>query len=105
MPAEFLNNLPKNLTTHLPHKLYSAFPNKNETRFKATNHIRPARHLLADFPEIPCHTSSMPAEFLDDLRKNLTTHLASCAQGWQLLPMAESARDTAKRVRKWSYAL
>ena len=35
MPAEFLNNLPKNLTTHLPHKLYSAFPNKNETRFWA----------------------------------------------------------------------
>jgi len=69
MPAEFLNNLPKNLTTHLPHKLYSAFPNKNETRFKATNHIRPARNLLADFLEILCHTSSMPAEFLDDLRK------------------------------------
>mgnify|MGYP007001724634 FL=1 len=75
MPAEFLNNLPKNLTTHLPHKLYSAFPNKNETRFKATNHIRPAHDLLADFPEISCHTSSMSAEFLNDLRKNLTTHL------------------------------
>ena len=26
MPAEFLNNLPKNLTTHLTHKLYSVFP-------------------------------------------------------------------------------
>jgi hypothetical protein len=26
MPAEFLCNLPKNLTTHLTHKLYSAFP-------------------------------------------------------------------------------
>lgn len=26
MPAEFLNNLPKNLTTHLPHKLYAALP-------------------------------------------------------------------------------
>ncbi|WP_302513475.1 hypothetical protein, partial [uncultured Ruminococcus sp.] len=26
-------------------------------------------------PEIPCHTSSMPAEFLSNLPKNLTTHL------------------------------
>ena len=26
MPAEFLSNLPKNLTTHLTHKLYSVFP-------------------------------------------------------------------------------
>ncbi|RGM80832.1 hypothetical protein DXB92_06285 [Ruminococcus sp. OM06-36AC] len=26
MPAEFLCNLPKNLTTHLTHKLYSVFP-------------------------------------------------------------------------------
>ena len=26
MPAEFLCNLPKNLTTHLTHKLYSMFP-------------------------------------------------------------------------------
>ena len=26
MPAKFLNNLPKNLTTHLTHKLYSVFP-------------------------------------------------------------------------------
>ena len=26
MPAEFLGNLPKNLTTHLTHKLYSVFP-------------------------------------------------------------------------------
>ncbi|MCI6651554.1 MAG: hypothetical protein MSH13_08515, partial [Ruminococcus callidus] len=38
-----------------------------------------ARNLLADFPsycpEIPCHTSSMPAEFLCNLPKNLTTHL------------------------------
>ena len=25
MPAEFLNNLPKNLLAHLTHKLYSAF--------------------------------------------------------------------------------
>ena len=37
------------------------------------------RNLLADFPpycpEIPCHTSSMPAEFLGNLPKNLTTHL------------------------------
>ena len=28
MPAEFLCNLPKNLTTHLTHKLYSVFPYK-----------------------------------------------------------------------------
>ncbi len=26
MPAEFLCNLPKNLTTHLTHKLYAVFP-------------------------------------------------------------------------------
>jgi hypothetical protein len=26
MPAEFLSNLPKNLTTHLTYKLYSVFP-------------------------------------------------------------------------------
>ena len=26
MPAEFLGNLPKNLTTHLTHKLYAVFP-------------------------------------------------------------------------------
>ena len=26
MPAEFLGNLPKNLTTHLTHKLYSVLP-------------------------------------------------------------------------------
>jgi len=26
MPAEFLSNLPKNLTTHLTHKLYAVFP-------------------------------------------------------------------------------
>ncbi|ERJ97016.1 hypothetical protein RUMCAL_00609 [Ruminococcus callidus ATCC 27760] len=26
LPAEFLSNLPKNLTTHLTHKLYSVFP-------------------------------------------------------------------------------
>jgi len=26
MPAEFLYNLPKNLTTHLTHKLYAVFP-------------------------------------------------------------------------------
>ena len=28
MSAEFLCNLPKNLTTHLTHKLYSVFPKK-----------------------------------------------------------------------------
>ena len=33
MPAEFLGNLPKNLTTHLTHKLYSVFP-KNHYRGK-----------------------------------------------------------------------
>ena len=27
------------------------------------------------FRHIPCHTSSMPAEFLSNLPKNLTTHL------------------------------
>jgi len=26
MPAEFLSNLPKNLTTHLTYKLYAVFP-------------------------------------------------------------------------------
>ena len=26
MPAEFLSNLPKNLATHLTHKLYAVFP-------------------------------------------------------------------------------
>ncbi|RGM80795.1 hypothetical protein DXB92_06080 [Ruminococcus sp. OM06-36AC] len=26
MPAEFLCNLPKNLATHLTHKLYAVFP-------------------------------------------------------------------------------
>ncbi len=30
MPAEFLCNLPKNLTTHLTHKLYSVFPKENK---------------------------------------------------------------------------
>ena len=38
-----------------------------------------ARNLLADFPsycpEIPCQTYSLPAEFLCNLPKNLTTHL------------------------------
>ena len=35
MPAEFLCNLPKNLTTHLTHKLYAAFPKENiELPFK-----------------------------------------------------------------------
>ena len=34
MPAEFLCNLPKNLTTHLTHKLYSVFP-KNSDKTKA----------------------------------------------------------------------
>ena len=36
MPAEFLCNLPKNLTTHLTHKLYSVFPkekSKKSTQF------------------------------------------------------------------------
>ncbi|ERJ93755.1 hypothetical protein RUMCAL_02180 [Ruminococcus callidus ATCC 27760] len=33
LPAEFLSNLPKNLTTHLTHKLYSVFP-KNHYRGK-----------------------------------------------------------------------
>jgi len=26
MPAKFLSNLPKNLTTHLTYKLYAVFP-------------------------------------------------------------------------------
>ena len=30
MPAEFLGNLPKNLTTHLTHKLYAVFPYKSK---------------------------------------------------------------------------
>ena len=38
-----------------------------------------ARNLRADFPsycpEIPCQTYSLPAEFLCNLPKNLTTHL------------------------------
>ena len=42
-------------------------------------HAKPARNLLAYFPsacpELPCHTSSMPAEFLNKLTKNLASHL------------------------------
>ncbi|WP_302337116.1 hypothetical protein, partial [uncultured Ruminococcus sp.] len=30
MPAEFLSNLPKNLTTHLTHKLYAVFPKRKK---------------------------------------------------------------------------
>ena len=32
MPAEFLGNLPKNLTTHLTHKLYAVFPYPDNAR-------------------------------------------------------------------------
>ena len=34
MPAEFLCNLPKNLTTHLTHKLYSVFPKARGKRWE-----------------------------------------------------------------------
>ena len=36
MPAEFLGNLPKNLTTHLTHKLCAVLPKRNT---KTKNHI------------------------------------------------------------------
>ncbi|HCD39643.1 MAG TPA: hypothetical protein DEQ76_01420 [Ruminococcus sp.] len=32
MPAEFLVNLPKNLTTHLTHKLCAVFPKEKDFR-------------------------------------------------------------------------
>ena len=38
MPAEFLCNLPKNLTTHLTHKLYSVFPLKKGIPYENTKH-------------------------------------------------------------------
>jgi len=45
MPAEFLCNLPKNLTTHLTHKLYAVFPSEKQKNRKESKNFCEIRRI------------------------------------------------------------
>ena len=97
LPAEFLGNLPKNLTTHLTYKLCAVLPKQRQYCTKSV--WRLCTPSACKFPVI-FHKNAREyiqysLRFLFHLTKNLTTHLSHnlCA----VLPRIISNR--AMRVR------